>query len=105
MGCHIAHDRDNDIAIMYCSTTGWAFGPTFHDGEDGRDAVERVEAFLRWLNDTDKWWTYERETLLSGQRDPRQLTERGLERAYSDWQAQEAEQWAREEAAQLTEDE
>ena len=37
-------------------------------------------------------------------RDARQLTERGLERAYGDWLAQEADQWAREDAAVCAEE-
>jgi|SRR5215510_11465502 len=109
MGCHIAHDRDNDVAILYCSTTDWAFGPVFTAGDDSaghhHDADERAEAFLRWLaSDDAPFFTYEREALTSGRRDARQLTDRGLQKAYSDWQAQEAEQWAREEAAQFAED-
>jgi hypothetical protein len=90
MGVHIAHDRHNDVAIMYCSTTDWAFGPVFVD-DDGHDADERVEAFLRWLKTT------------TGVPDPRSLTEEELQKAYLDWRAQETAQWAREEAARLQE--
>jgi len=106
MGCRIIHDRDQNYAVLYCSTTMRTFdGPIFSDSEDhAHDAEERAEAFCRWLDSTDTWWQYERHALLSGRRDPRQLTAAGLERAYSDWLAQEAEQWAREEAAQFAEE-
>jgi len=105
MGVHILSDHYQKHAVLFCSTTDWAFGPVFGDSEDHlHDAEERAEAFLRWLDATDTWWTYERHSLPSGRRDVRQLTDSGLERAYSDWRAQEAEQWAREEAAQFAED-
>lgn len=98
MACHIAHDRNANIAVLYCSTTDWAFGPVFQDGDD-HDADERAEAFLRWLEHTDAWPRFEKEPLQTGRRDARGLTERGLQDAYTAWQAQEAEQWAREDAA------
>jgi hypothetical protein len=104
MGVHIAHDRDKDVAILYCSTTDWAFGPVFID-DNGHDADERVEAFLRWLDTTDHWSAYEKEPLQTGRRDPRQLTDKGLSAAYLDWRAQEADQWAREHAAAMVEEE
>lgn len=101
MGCHIAYDGDNDIAIMYCSTTDRAFGPVFGKDDD-HDARERVEAFFRWMDQTDTWHGYEKAySVRAIDRDPRQLTDAGLESAYSDWCAQEADQWKREEAAEL----
>lgn len=109
MGVHILHDTKAEIAALYCSTSGVAFGPLFHDGDDsaGRyhDADERAEAFLRWLGKTDRWWGYERERLLDGssRRDPRQLTDAGLQKAYSDWLEQEAVQFRDEEDAELAE--
>jgi len=102
MGCHIAHDRSNHVAVLYCSTADWAFGPVFTDSDD-YDADERAEAFLRWLRETDAWHTFEREPIRTGRRDPRELTERGLETAYAAWRAQETDQWAREERALFTE--
>ena len=105
MGVHIAHDRDKDVAILYCSTTDWAFGPVFTD-EDGHDADERAEAFLRWLATTDRWSTYEQEPFSDSRRqDPRRLNDKGLSAAYGDWRAQEADQWAREHAAAMVEEE
>ena len=48
MSVRILHDSDQDVAVLFCSTTDWAFGPVITDGDD-HDAVERAEAFLRWL--------------------------------------------------------
>lgn len=99
MGCHIAHDRNQNLAVLYCSTSDWAFGPVFTDTDD-HDADERAEAFLRWLRESDAWWTFERGPVQSNRRDPRELTERGLEMAYAAWRTQEADQWQREEFAE-----
>ena len=109
MAVCILHDRQQDQAVLYCTTTDWAFGPVFAaDAEGDHDAEERAEAFLRWLGKAPRWFDYERDGLaVAGRRDPRQLTERGLERAVYDWRAQEAEQWKAEadaEAALLAEE-
>ena len=67
-------------AVLYCSTSDWAFGPVF-SGDDDHNAHERAESFCRWL----------------GAREPRRMSDVDLERAYSEWQEQEAEQWKSEE--------
>lgn len=85
----IGHDN---FAVMYCSTTDWAFGPVFNE-RDGHDAFERIESFLRWFKrngDVYPLW-YD---------DPRQLTDSELERKYSEWLKQEDEQWKAEEKAE-----
>jgi len=104
MGCHIAHDESSKVAVFYCSTSEWAFGPVFSNTAD-HYADERAEAFLRWLRETNTWSKYEKEPIQSGRRDPRELTDGGLALAFSTWLAQEAEQWAREDRAIFTEDE
>ena len=106
MGVRIAHDREADIAILYCSTTGVAFGPVFDDGDD-HDAVERVEAFLRWLNTIPApTWYGQYDPAPSGRvRDPRDLSEQGIQRAYLDWLAQEPDQYAQERLRALLKDE
>lgn len=105
MGCRILHDTHANAATLFCSTTDWAFGPVFSDSDD-HDADERAEAFLRWLNTTETWATYEQHPLIRhGHRDARQLTELSLARAYGDWLAQEPAQWAREHAAELASEE
>jgi len=49
MGVHILHNAENDTAVLYCSTSGWAFGPVF-DERDGISASDMAEAFLKWLH-------------------------------------------------------
>jgi hypothetical protein len=86
MGVRILTDNSGSRtqAVLYCSTSDWAFGPVFQESNDGEhDATERAEAFCRWLV-----------------RDPRPLTDVELAAAYTDWQAQEAAQWAAEAKAE-----
>lgn len=101
MGCRILHDREQDRACLYCSTTETAFGPVFYAGEDGRDAREAAEAFLRWIDTytpragdlppvaRERWRKYH---------DPRSLTDEALEYAHTLWREQEKEQYEREAA-------
>jgi hypothetical protein len=69
---------DGDTAVFYCSTSEVAFGPLVH-AQDDHDAVERAEAFLRWL-------PY----------DARRYYDADLLTKFAEWRAQEAAQWARE---------
>ncbi len=78
MGVHILSDASSDQATLFCSTTDWAFGPVVSDSDD-HDAVERLEAFLRWLRV-----------------DARSMDEIELRTNFSAWLAQEAAQWQRE---------
>ena len=83
MGVRILHDTHshslNTSACLYCSTSGWAFGPVF-DSDDEHDGAERASAFLRWL----------------GGREPRLLTDSELLALHGEWRAQEAAQWLKE---------
>ncbi len=92
MGVRILHSEQDEQAVLYCSTTGWAFGPVIGLGPvmpyDPVDSVERAEAFLRWLAV-----------------DARSLSEKELETRWSDWQAQESTQYARERLEVLEKDE
>ena len=81
MGVRVLHN--DDMAALYCSTTDIAFGPVFYD-DHGHDADERALAFLRWL----------------APRDARLFTDPQLIDLYSQWRAQEVEQWRREEGDQ-----
>jgi hypothetical protein len=81
MSVRVLHD--GDTAAFYCSTTEVAFGPLVHEETD-HDAVERAEAFLRWLP-----------------QDARKYSERELLSKFADWRAQEEAQWAREEAEEF----
>jgi hypothetical protein len=82
MGCRVISAHMGAIAVMYCSTTDWAFGPVFYDNTE-HSADERIESFMRWLVI-----------------DPRSLPERDLESKYSEWRLQEKEQWKKEETEQ-----
>ena len=55
----------DDVAVLYCSTIGVAFGPLFED----HDAAQ---AFLEWLG-----------------RDPRQYTAEGLREIHDTWRQKE----------------
>jgi len=102
MGVHILSDRGGSVAALYCSTSEVAFGPIFHDGgsPEYKDADERAEAFLRWLSTTATWSRYENHGVSGRHHDARQLTDAGLQNAYSDWLAQEAAQYKAEDAAE-----
>ncbi len=101
MGCRILSDHDSQQAALYCSTSDWAFGPVF-TGDREHDAVERAEAFLRWIAVTPTWFQYEQVAPMfrSSKRDPRELTDHGLATAHSVWLAQEPAQWIAEDEAE-----
>ncbi len=46
MGVHILTDNEEGVSCLYCSTSGWAFGPVFYSDEDPQE-------FLDWLGDED----------------------------------------------------
>lgn len=107
MGVRILYD-DSSVgqACLYCSTSGWAFGPVFMDGDHAlgdRSGLDRAQAFLAWLD------TYTPEPadlnalgrVRGWRHDPRELEESGLERAFGIWLAQEAEQYAAVEKAEM----
>jgi hypothetical protein len=97
MGVRVLYDSDQNIAALYCSTTDVAFGPLFQD--DGQhDGDERAESFLRWLPTAPRWIRYEKTADFGRDHDPRQLSDNGLQQAWSDWLVQETAQWTREDA-------
>ena len=61
MGVKILTDKDEGISCLYCSTSGWAFGPIFYEDEDPQD-------FLDWLKE-----------------DPRHFTDKVLENKVYEW--------------------
>lgn len=58
-------DQPYDGAILYCSTSMWAFGPVFED-------VETAQDFVLWLAPVD----------------PRALSDSDLEKRYGDFMRQ-----------------
>jgi hypothetical protein len=63
---------EREIACLFDSVTGWAFGPVFSRGEDGESPEDRAEAFLEWLAANDM-------------RDARVIPAGELEKLYADW--------------------
>lgn len=51
MGVRVCHDREQRVAVLYCSTTGIAFGPVFE-----HDEAAEVEDFLGWLAEEGADW-------------------------------------------------
>ncbi len=70
MSCRIAkamlvNESDQEVAYLYDSVTGWAFGPQF-------ESVEDALSFLRWLGE-------------GKDSDPRGFTDAHLEARYVSW--------------------
>jgi hypothetical protein len=66
---------ESEIASLFDSVTGWAFGPVFHRGEDGDSPGDLAQAFLDWLA----------EQADNNGRDPRQIPPDELEKLYGRW--------------------
>lgn len=83
MGVRILSNSNDEMAALYCSTSDVAFGPLFYQSDE-YSAEMRAQSFLRYL----------------GALDARLFAEADLLQVYSDWLAQEADQWKREEKEQ-----
>lgn len=46
MGIHTLFNGDNTEAVLYCSTSGWAFGPVFRDSFD---ASLKADSFVEYV--------------------------------------------------------
>lgn len=99
MGVRILHDEKNAMAALFCSTSDFAFGPVFHESE-GRPAYERAEAFIKYVN---AYPENNPTSGLFGKFDIRHLSDEQLERKYSEWLAQENQQFAAEDQAAMDE--
>jgi len=53
MSVRILIDLDGDSAVLYCSTTMWAFGPVFASFEDAQDFLEFIHVDARSLTDEE----------------------------------------------------
>jgi hypothetical protein len=52
MGCRIIHDREQNIAALYCSTSDVAFGPVFNEGPELlASARKQIAEAVRILDD------------------------------------------------------
>jgi hypothetical protein len=86
----IISDNEQSVAVLYCSTTDWCFGPVIHeDPAFDKSATERAEAFLEWYAPNDV----------------RTLTDAVLSDVFTRWQAQEADQYAQDRLRTLLHDE
>lgn len=54
MGVRILVDKDDENAVIYCSTTDTAFGPVIYDRDS---AYEKADRFLRWLREDARHFT------------------------------------------------
>lgn len=87
MAVNILHDVTEDQAVLYCSTSDWAFGPVFY----GPDADEKAMRFRDWFF-TGKALKKAAEIgvrpigiLGADGDDPRDYREHDLERLYLAW--------------------
>jgi hypothetical protein len=92
MSVCVLHDEKHDLAALYCSSSDFAFGPVF-SANHGKDATERAEAFLRWIDANPKPNATSR---LFDRFDVRHLNDQEISLAYSEWLAQEEQQYTRE---------
>lgn len=92
VGSENGRGYEGDDAILFCSTSGIAFGPVFN-GDKDCSGSERAKHFLKWLDsytpnineireDGRSWTQYH---------DPRGLTELGLVNSYYEWLKYEKE--------------
>lgn len=72
MGVRILHNADDSMAILYCSTSDFAFGPVFHE-TDAAMASDNAATFVNWLRETGR------------AADPRSLNDSQLSKAWSEW--------------------
>ena len=71
MGVRVITDTSEGMAVLYCSTSMWAFGPVFHD--DGHtDPGTAALCFLHWWDD-------------QGFMDPRTVEDHDLEQRQLLW--------------------
>lgn len=74
-------EKEEGRAVLYCSTTGWAFGPVFRSSDE-------AERFLTWLRETPN----QEKTLLGlSKSDPRSYDEPVLERLYWNFRTEKGE--------------
>ena len=80
MSCRIADTTDGQ-AILYCSTTDWAFGPLFASHEE-------AAAFCAWLREHPDASRCHSLILGLTATDPRSYTDNGLEAQVADFRMQ-----------------
>jgi hypothetical protein len=53
MGVRILQDKDSDKCCLYCSTSGWAFGPIFYSGDEAVKFLDWFPGDPRSLSDQE----------------------------------------------------
>jgi hypothetical protein len=53
MGVRIIEDKDTDMAVLYCSTSLWAFGPIFAGRDEAQEFLDWLESDPRRLSDRE----------------------------------------------------
>jgi hypothetical protein len=53
MGVRIVEDVGADMAVLYCSTSMWAFGPVFEDSEQAEDFLDWLPMDARTLSNSE----------------------------------------------------
>jgi hypothetical protein len=53
MGVRILEDRESNEAVLYCSTSGWAFGPLFGSRGEAEKFLETLAVDPRKLTDLE----------------------------------------------------
>lgn len=81
MGVEVAYDARRLVACLFCSTTGFAFGPLF----TGLYADEQAENFLGWLAGPGVDYA-DREGIPHGDGDARTFTPDRLGRMRDRWE-------------------
>ena len=87
MAVNVLYDVAEDQAVLYCSTTDWAFGPVFY----GPSADEQAMHFRDWFTSGEALKVAiavdARPLGILGADgdDPRDYGDRELERLYSEW--------------------
>ena len=83
MAARIISDGDN--AVLYCSSSMWAFGPVFDKGDDDEDPTDRALRFMQWLKENGGRFERHPAMIVGHRNDPREFTDGGLISAHSAW--------------------
>ena len=77
---------DGDQAVLYCTSSMWAFGPVFGTGDNmDEDPSDRALRFCKWLKENGGRFERHPVGIVGYRNDPRELTDRGLDVAYCEW--------------------
>jgi hypothetical protein len=90
MSVRIITDQDQRLAVLYCSTSMWAFGPVFSDDDDD-EKCSAAQACINFLNWCGTYHPPEHHVVqfIGFRADPRGLTEAGLECAVNTWRGRD----------------